>query len=104
MATTNTRVILARRPVGEATPDCFELVDEPLGDLADGRVRVAVEYVSVDAGTRTMLRGDGFHRQVGMGETILASGVGRIVESHSDGWEPGQAIRGPLGVQRFADV
>ncbi len=104
MAATNTRVILARRPVGEATPDCFELVDEPLGDLADGRVRVAVEYVSVDAGTRTMLRGDGFHRQVGVGETILASGVGRIVESRADGWEPGQAVRGPLGVQTFADV
>jgi len=104
MAATNTRVILARRPVGEATPDCFELVDEPLGDLADGRVRVAVEYVSVDAGTRTMLRGDGFHRQVGVGETILASGVGRIVESRAGGWVPGMAVRGPLGVQTFADV
>ena len=104
MATTNTRVILARRPIGEATPDCFELVEEPLGDLADGRVRVAVEYVSVDAGTRTMLRGDGFHRQVGVGETILAGGVGRVVESRAGGWLPGMAVRGPLGVQTSADV
>jgi NADPH-dependent curcumin reductase CurA len=104
MAATNTRVLLAQRPVGEATPDCFELVDEPLGQLDHGRVRVAVEYVSVDAGTRTMLRGDGFHRQVGVGDTILASGVGRVVESLVDGWEPGQAVRGPLGVQTIADV
>ena len=32
-----------------------------------------------------------------VGETILASGVGRIVESQADGWVPGMAIRGPLG-------
>jgi NADPH-dependent curcumin reductase CurA len=59
--------------------------------------RVAVEYVSVDAGTRTMLRGEGFHRQVGLGETILAGGVGRIVESNIAGWI---GIR--CGAQRMA--
>lgn len=104
MATTNTRVTLARRPVGEATPDCFELVVEPLDDLPDGQVRVAVEYVSVDAGTRTMLRGEGFHRQVGVGGTVFAGGVGRVVESRVDGWEPGQAVRGGWGVQEFVDI
>lgn len=65
---------------------------------------MAVEYVSVDAGTRTMLRGKGFHRQVGIGDTILAGGVGRIVESTVDGWDIGQAVRGGLGVQAFVTV
>ncbi|HUV18058.1 MAG TPA: NADP-dependent oxidoreductase [Ilumatobacteraceae bacterium] len=101
---TNTRVTLARRPVGEATPDCFALEEEPLGALPEGQVRVAVEYVSVDAGTRTMLRGEGFHRQVGLGETILAGGVGHIVESSAAGWEVGQAVAGGLGVQTFATL
>jgi NADPH-dependent curcumin reductase len=104
MPSTNTRVILARRPVGEATPDCFELVVEPLGELEDGHVRVAVEYISVDAGTRTMLRGEGFHRQVGIGETILAGAVGRVTESKADGWSVGQAVRGGLGAQTYADL
>ena len=31
--------------------------------LEPGQVRVAFEYISVDAGTRTMLRGEGFHAQ-----------------------------------------
>ena len=66
----NTKVILASRPDGEATPDCFEVVTETLGELPEDRVRVAVEYISVDAGTRTMLRGEGFHMQVGLGETM----------------------------------
>jgi hypothetical protein len=90
----NTRVVLSRRPVGEATPDCFALETEELDELPEGRVRIGVEYISVDAGTRTMLRGEGFHRQVGVGETILAGAVGRIVESNVDGWPVGTAVRG----------
>jgi NADPH-dependent curcumin reductase CurA len=104
MTSTNTRVTLAHRPVGEATPDCFAIEVDELDPLEDGRVRVAVEYVSVDAGTRTMLRGEGFHRQVGIGDTILAGGVGRIVESTVEGWDVGQAVGGGLGVQTIATL
>jgi NADPH-dependent curcumin reductase CurA len=104
MTTTNTRITLARRPEDVATPDCFAIEQEPLATLQPGQVRVGVEYISVDAGTRTMLRGEGFHQQVGIGDTILAGGVGRVVESNADGWEPGQAVRGPLGAQTVATV
>ncbi len=104
MTSTNTRVTLSHRPTGEATPDCFALEVDQLADLTEGEVRVAVEYVSVDAGTRTMLRGEGFHRQVGLGETILAGGVGRIAESTVEDWDVGQAVRGGLGVQTVATL
>lgn len=104
MGLTNTRILLARRPVGTATPDCFTVETEEVGELAPGRVRVAVEHVSVDAGTRTMLRGEGFHRQVGIGDVILAGGVGRVVESAADGFAVGDAVRGGLGVQTLAAV
>ena len=104
MTTTNTRITLARRPVGDATPDCFSTETVELAPLARGEVRVAVEYVSVDAGTRTMLKGEGFHQQVGIGQTILAGGVGRIVESAAPGWDVGQAVRGGLGAQTMATV
>jgi NADPH-dependent curcumin reductase CurA len=100
----NTRVILAKRPVDEATPDCFSVETEELVELQPGQIRIAVDYISVDAGTRTMLRGEGFHHQVGMGETILAGGVGRVIESRADGWEQGQAVRGGLGAQTIATV
>ena len=96
---TNTRVILRKRPEGPALPEHFELQVEELGDLEAGKVRVGVEYISVDAGTRTMLKGEGFHRQVGVGQVILAGGVGRIVESADSEWPVGQAVKGPLGAQ-----
>ena len=100
----NTRVILSKRPVDDATPDCFSVETVEDEALQPGQVRVAVEYISVDAGTRTMLRGEGFHAQVGMGETIRAGGVGRIIESSVDGWDEGQAVRGGLGAQTIATV
>jgi NADPH-dependent curcumin reductase CurA len=100
----NRAVVLVRRPEGPATPDCFEIRELPLAPLAPGELRVAVEYVSVDAGTRTMLRGEGFHKQVDLGGTVRASGVGRIVETAADGWEVGQAVRGGLGAQTIATV
>lgn len=101
---TNRRVVLLRRPTGQASPDCFRVEDVELAPLEPGHVRVAVDYISVDAGTRTMLRGEGFHMQVGIGETIRASGVGRVIESASDGWEVGQAVKGGLGAQTVATV
>ena len=104
MNDTNTRVVLARRPQETATPDCFSIQTAPLEPLPRGQVRVAVEYISVDAGTRTMLRGEGFHHQVGMGDTILAGGVGRVIESNAEGFSVGQAVRGGLGAQTIATV
>lgn len=99
MTRTTTRVALITRPTGDATPDHFSLETDELAALEDGQVHVEVDYISVDAGTRTMLRGEGFHQQVPLGGTVLATGVGRIIESAADGWEVGQAVRGRLGAQ-----
>jgi NADPH-dependent curcumin reductase len=103
-STVNRSVVLVRRPAGQATPDCFALEDAPLAALEPGQARVAVEYLSVDAGQRTMLRGEGFHPQVGLGEVVRATGVGRIIETAADGWTVGQAVKGRLGVQTIATV
>ena len=104
MTSVNRRVILAKRPTMDATPDCFLVEDEALEPLAEGQLRVAVDYISVDAGMRTMLRGEGYHRQVAIGGVILAGGVGRIIESTVPEWPVGQAVRGGLGAQTLATV
>lgn len=102
--TANRRCVLVRRPVGQATPDCFRVEEVGLEPLQPGEVRVAVEYVSVDASTRTMLRGEGFHMQVEMGGVILSRGVGRVIESADDAFQNGQAVAGRLGAQTVATV
>ncbi|MEJ6671960.1 MAG: NADP-dependent oxidoreductase [Pseudomonadales bacterium] len=104
MSSQNQAVILVKRPVKDATPDCFQVETQALAPLAEGEIRVAVEYVSVDAGARTMLMGAGFHRQVPLGGVVLAGAVGRIVASRADGWAVGQAVRGHLGAQTMATL
>ena len=100
----NTKVILNSRPDGEATSECFSIIEEDLVDLSPGEVRIANESLSVDAAIRTMLRGEGFHMQMGIGDTVFAGGVGRIVESTVEGWDVGRAVRGPLGAQSFSKL
>jgi NADPH-dependent curcumin reductase CurA len=102
--TTTRRVALIERPVGQARPEHFSVEDVELGSLGDDEVRVAVEYISVDAGTRTMLRGEGFHMQVGLGETVRAGAVGRVIESNADGFAVGDAVIGGLGAQTVATM
>ena len=90
---------MAQRPQGIATADCFRVETHNLTAPAAGEVQVAVEYLSVDAGMRTMLEGVGFHAQVGLNDPISAAGVGRIVASNAAGWEPGQAVLAGMGAQ-----
>ena len=84
MENQNQAVILVKRPERDATPDCFEVQSQALQPLAAGEVRVAVEYVSVDAGARTMLLGEGFHRQVPLGGVVLAGHDGQKKGEHED--------------------
>ncbi len=96
---TNQRVTLVSRPTGPATSEHFLLESEPLPELESGQIRVAVEYLSIDAAIRTMLRGQGFHTQIAPGEIIRAGGVGRVVETADDGFAVGDAVRGQMGAQ-----
>ena len=100
----NTRVVLLRHPADRATPDHFAIETEELGPLEPGEVRVAVEYISIDAGARTMLQGEGFHRQAILGDTVPSHGVGRIAESADDAWSVGQAVRGRFGSQSVSTL
>jgi len=104
MTLVNRRVVLNSRPDGPALAEHFSIQEEQLGELDSGMVRIGVEFISVDAGTRTMLQGEGFHRQVGVGQTVLATGVGRVLESADPAWKVGQAARGRLGAQTIATV
>jgi hypothetical protein len=46
MTSVNRRVILVKRPTVDATPDCFLVEDEALEPLAEGQMRVAVDYIT----------------------------------------------------------
>ena len=53
---TSRQWVLAKRPVGEPTDDCFELREVPVPALEDGQVLVDVHYLSLDPYMRGRMR------------------------------------------------
>jgi NADPH-dependent curcumin reductase len=77
---------LARRPVGLPTAETFELVEEPVGEPADGQVRVEVQYLSLDPAMRGWISdAPSYTPPVGLGEVMRAIGAGRGVVPRKEG-------------------
>ena len=102
----NTRVVLVSRPDGGPTPDNFGLESVPVVSPEPGQVLVAVDMLSIDAFIRTTLddRDDSLHGSTPIGSTIGALGVGTVIESGDDRFQPGDAVAGGLGAQTHATV
>ena len=102
----NTRVVLVSRPDGDPTADNFGLESVPVVSPEPGQVLVAVDMLSIDAFIRTTLddRDDSLHGSTPIGSTIGALGVGTVIESGDDRFQPGDAVAGGLGAQTHATV
>jgi len=101
----NRKIVLLRHPDGMVAPEDFSLVEEPARAPGAGEVTVATDTISIDAFIRTSLNEqEGFHMAVGLGETVHALGVGRVLESNAPGWSEGDAVSGPLGAQTVATL
>lgn len=103
-AETNRKVVLARRPSGIPVPSDFRVEEESLAPLADGQVRIDVSHLSIDAFIRTTLEEVSYHPPIPIGGTIMALGVGRVRESRSSRFAPGDAVMAPLGAQTIATL
>lgn len=98
----NTCVTLLRHPDGPLTADCFAVESRELDELPPAQVRVAVDYISIDAAIRTTLFENSFHAGVSIGDVIRSPGAGHVIESNSPEWEVGQAVKGGFGAQAIA--
>ncbi|MDH3641816.1 MAG: NADP-dependent oxidoreductase [Gammaproteobacteria bacterium] len=96
----NRKVVLAKRPDGMPTLDCFEVVEEQLGDPQAGQALIDVEHLSIDAFIRTTLDADeGLHGSLPERATVMALGVGRVRSSGDDSLSQGDVVFGPMGAQ-----
>jgi NADPH-dependent curcumin reductase CurA len=108
-------VRLARRPQGLPTPDCFELVSQPVPELAAGEVVVRNEFFSLDPYMRgRMSDAKSYTAPYELGEIMHGDAVGRVVASgdpaipvgasvvHGDGWRAWSA--GPAARYRVVDT
>jgi NADPH-dependent curcumin reductase CurA len=100
MAKVNRRWVMAKRPVGEPTDDCFELQEREVGNLEDGEVLVEVHYLSLDPYMRGRMRdARSYADPLGIGEVITGESAGVVVESKSDRWAVGDTVTVHAGWQ-----
>ena len=100
----NTCVVLAQRPDGMPTTDCWRVETRPLPAPAEGEVLVAIETISIDPAMRAWMNEFCYVGCVGLGETMWGFAVGEVVASRHPGFVPGDKVRGLLGVQAFSVI
>ena len=103
MTPVNVQCRLAARPVGLPKPTDWEFVREPAPEPGDGKLRVEVEYLSVDPAMRSWMNaGRSYVPPVEIGEVMRAAGIGRVIDSHHPDFQVGEQLYGVFGVQRYA--
>lgn len=87
---------LDRHPEGNDFASALSLRAETLPPLADGQVRIAVQWLSMDAGTRMWMspRTDGYQPPLPLGSKMVGLVLGRVSESRAPGFAAGQLVRG----------
>lgn len=101
--TQNRRFLLRRRPQGEPVPEDFELVTEPLPELAGGQFLIRNHYASLDPAMRGWMDdADSYMPPIPLGAPVRASTIGVVEASKAEGFAPGQWVMGLNGIEDYS--
>ena len=101
----NLQVVLASRPTGPVTERNFRFVESPITPPREGEVLVRNLYLSLDPYMRMrMNEGKSYAPPVGIGEVMVGSTIGEVVESKDAQFTRGDKVGARGGWQRFATV
>jgi NADPH-dependent curcumin reductase CurA len=98
----NRRIVLVKRPVGEVTPDCLALREEPAPAPQEGEALVRNLYLSLDPTQQGWMKYDTYLPAIPLGEVVRSGGVGEVVESRSPLYAKGQLVSGLVGWQEWS--
>ena len=94
------RIVLAQRPVGTPTADCFRLEEADAPALRDGEVRLQTQYLSLDPYMRgRMSDAASYSEPVAIGGAMTGAAVSRVIESRAVGFAAGDTVIGDTGWQ-----
>jgi len=99
----NRQFRLAAHPVGLPKETDFTLVESRLEPPADGEVLARAVYISVDPYMRAKMSGAGSYSDpIGIGDTMVGLGIGRVIESRSPAFAAGDFVLGEWGWREYA--
>jgi len=92
---TNREWVLAKRPAGEPSIDCFELEETETDELTTGELLVQTRYLSVDPYMRgRMSDSESYAEPWAVGDPLNGSIVGEVVETESEAYDTGDLVTG----------
>ena len=103
MPVPNTKITLARRPVGEPVPEDFKRIEAPCPDPGPGQVRLETLWLSLDPYMRgRMSAARSYVKPVEIGEVMAGGTVSRVEASNNPLYATGDIVVASSGWQRFA--
>ena len=91
------QIVLAKRPVGDVTPDCFREEAVTLPALTDGQLLIRQRFLSLDPYMRprmTELRS--YTPPFALGQPLTGGSVGEVVDSRNPKFAKGDLVIGML--------
>jgi NADPH-dependent curcumin reductase CurA len=102
MSYSNTRVLLASRPVGLPQPENLTIDTVEIPPLAAGQVLIKTSLISLAPAMRVwMSPNESYVPPIGIGDVFRALAVGQVVESQHPGFAIGDYVMGTLGLQQY---
>jgi len=105
MAQINRQIHLVSRPTGEAGPENFRLVEQPLGTPGEGQVLVRHHFLSLDPYMRGRMNDAKSYAQPQPLDKVMQGGtVGVVAASKHPDYKPGDNVVGFGGWQEYSIV
>ncbi|GAA4395771.1 NADP-dependent oxidoreductase [Tsukamurella soli] len=103
MTAATTRIVLAKRPHGVPTDECFRFEEVQLPTLADGQVLLRIDYLSLDPYMRgRMNAAKSYAMPTEIGDTMPGGTVATVLESRSSSVTAGEQVLSYSGWQTHA--
>lgn len=100
---TNSRLVLARRPVGEPQEDDFRMEQVPMPQPGPGQVLLRTIWLSLDPYMRgRMSDAPSYVPPVEIGGVMVGGTVSEVIASHADSLRPGDLVEWRTGWQTHA--
>jgi len=97
--------VLARRPVGAATVNDFQLETVRVPEIGNGEVLLKTLYLGVaPVMLRYMTNETSFERPMEIGDVMKGRGVGRVVASRNPAFREGEIYQAKIGWREYAVV
>ena len=103
--TTNTSVVLARRPDGNPVPEDFSLAETALPEPAEGQALLRNHYISLDAGFRNWMNedaGDAVLPAMPLDAPVMGLVMGEVVSSRHPDYQAGDWLMARIAWQEYS--